>query len=357
METQASVDTVLLRATRDESVGAGLRVAGLSVLERGLRQLAGSKLRVVLASDGSCALPSRLPCGVELRQVASAADLDRLRALLPGASEMGADEVRPMARDWQTFVRVTDEPSRKRAEDAVFAQLLRGDLGLVARYLNKPISFRITRYLLVHLPFSPNQVTVAAAALGLCGAAMVATGRHHLMILGFVLAHAQSVLDGCDGELARVRFQQSRIGEWLDTLVDEGLNIALFAATGIGLWRASGSQLALALGLGAAAIHLFYDVVALSELARQGEGGDLMHIRWRLSGEVDMKNRTGKKRGDILVIMHGFTRRDFFVFAFMVYALFGLPYLALAHASIIAAGQLVLSSAQVGWRLLGRAAK
>jgi len=231
------------------------------------------------------------------------------------------------------------------------AQLLRGDLGIVARYLNKPISFRITRYLLCHLPLTPNQVSVAAALVGLCGAALVATGRHWLMIAGFLLAHAQSVLDGCDGELARVRFQQSKVGEWLDTLIDEGLNIALFACTGIGLWRQSGSTLALAVGLTAASIHVFYDVVALTELARQGQGGELMRIRWWLTGGIDMKNRTGQKHGDLVVIVHGFTRRDFFVLAFFLYALAGLPFLALVHASIIAVGQLVLTSGQVAWRL------
>jgi phosphatidylglycerophosphate synthase len=343
---------VLVRATKRESTGAGLRVAGLLVVERSLKQLAAQNLQVVLASDGSCAIP-HLPA-VETRSVATPDDMERLRAQLAGATEVGADEVRPVGRELANAIRVTDESSRKQAEDAVFAQLLRGDLGLVARYLNKPVSFRITRTLLCHLPFTPNQITVAAALVGLCGGALVATGQRWLMILGFFLAHAQSVLDGCDGELARVRFQQSKIGEWLDTFVDEALNIVLFACTGIGLWRATGSQLALAAGLVFAGIHIFYDIVGLSELKRQGEGGELMHIRWWLAGGINMKKRTGQKRWDPVVIVHGLGRRDFFVFAFLVYALAGIPFLALVHASIISAGQLVLSTSQVGWRLFGR---
>jgi len=190
--------------------------------------------------------------------------------------------------------------------------------------------------------------------VGLCGAALVATGERWLMIAGFFLAHAQSVLDGCDGELARVRFQQSKIGEWLDTFIDEGLNIALFACAGVGVWRQSGSTLALAVGLSAAAIHVFYDVVALTELVRQGRGGEMMNIRWWLSGGVDMKNRTGQKKGDWLVIAHALSRRDFFVFAFVIYALLGVPFLALVQASAIALGQAVLSVSQAIWRLTCR---
>jgi phosphatidylglycerophosphate synthase len=326
----------------------------LSVCERSTRQLASQGLRVVLASDGACALPVAHPAGVEVRSIASVQDLDGLRAELAGAQEVGADEVRPVARDFASAIRVTDEPSRRRAEDAVYAQLLRGDLGMVARYLNKPVSFRITRYLLSRLPVTPNQVSVAAALVGLCGALLVTTGRHWLMVAGFLLAHAQSVLDGCDGELARLRFQQSKVGEWLDTFIDEGLNIALFACTGIGVWRQSGSSLALMVGLAAASIHTFYDVVALTELARQGQGGDLMRIRWWLTGGIDMKKRAGQRRGDLVVMVHGMARRDLFVLAFLLYAVAGVPFLALVHASLIAVGELVLSTGQVFWRLFRR---
>jgi phosphatidylglycerophosphate synthase len=342
----------LVRATKAESAGAGMRVAGLSVVERSIKQLAALKMRVLVASDGSCTIPT-LPA-VEIRMVTTPVEIQHLRAEFPNAIEVGADEVRPVGRELQNSIRVTDEASCKQAEDAVFAQLLRGDLGLVARHLNKPVSFRITRYLLCHLPFTPNHITVAAALVGLCGCALVATGHRWLMILGFFLAHAQSVLDGCDGELARVRFQQTKIGEWLDTFVDEALNIVLFACTGIGLWRATGSQLALTAGLVFAAIHIYYDIVGLTELKRQGEGGELMHIRWWLAGGINMKKRTGQKRWDPVVLVHGLGRRDFFVFAFLIYALVGIPFLALVHASVISAGQLVLATSQVGWRLFGR---
>jgi phosphatidylglycerophosphate synthase len=346
---------VLVRATQTESAGAGLRVAGLSVCERNLKQLRSLKLDVVLASDGKCPLPAVIPSGVELRTVASAQAMDALRAELQPAQEVGADEVRP-AKDFASSVRVTDQVSRKRAEDAVFAQLLRGDLGMVARHLNKPVSFRITRYVLCYLPLTPNQVSVLAALVGLLGAALISTGQRWLMIAGFFLAHAQSVLDGCDGELARVRFQQSKLGEWLDTFIDEGLNIALFACTGIGLWRQTGSTLALGVGLATASIHVFYDLVALTELARQGQGGEMLKISWWLAGGVNMKKRTGQKRGDLLVIVHGLGRRDFFVFAFLIYALAGVPFLALVHASVMAIGQLALTCSQVVWRLVGRPA-
>jgi phosphatidylglycerophosphate synthase len=348
---------VILRATTAEVVGAGMRVAGLSVVERSLKQMDRMGLSIVIASDGSCPLPKYLPASALLRRVPRPDEMAALRKELAGIPEVGADEVRPSNRSLDGGLQVTDEASRRSAESAVFAELLRGDLGFVARYLNKPVSFFITRHLLCHLPITPNQVTLGAAMVGLLGALCIASGYNALMIWGFFLAHLQSILDGCDGELARVRFQQSAIGEWLDTLVDDALNIIIFACLGIGLHRATGSNLLLSAGLVASLMHIVYDIVALTEIRRQGESGEIIKVRWRLTGSDDMKTRLSAKRRSpmttLLIAIYTLGRRDFFVLAFLVYALLGLSKLALVHALGIAAPLFVIASVQVLWRLRG----
>jgi len=349
----ASKRPALLRATAAEVVGAGMHVAGLSVVERSIKQLDRMGLSIIVASDVSCTLPKYLPPSVLLRKVPRPDDLTALRQELKGAVEMGANEVRPSNGSLEGGIKVVDDVSRKRAEKAVFAELMRGDLGFVARYLNKPVSFFLTRHLLCHLPFTPNHVTLGAAVVGLLGAALIASGNYAFMIWGFFLAHVQSILDGCDGELARVRFQQSAIGEWLDTMVDDGLNIAIFAALGIGLFRMGGSHLVLLGGLGASIMHLIYDAVALSEIKRQGEGGEIIKVRWRIAGKSNMKTRLTEKRGSPMILFYSLGRRDFFVLAFLVYALLGILKLALIHALFIAGPLSVIALYQVVWRLRG----
>jgi phosphatidylglycerophosphate synthase len=342
-----------MRATAAEVVGASMRVAGLAVIDRSIKQIDRMGLSIVIASDGSCRLPKYLPPSVLVRRVPKPDDLTALRKELAGAVEVGANEVRPSNRSLEGFVRVVDEASRKKAETAIFAELMRGDLGVVARYLNKPVSFFITRHLLCHLPFTPNQVTIVAAMVGLLGAIFIATGNRALMVWGFFLAHVQSVLDGCDGELARVRFQQSAIGEWLDTLVDDGLNVLIFAALGIGFYRATHTPLFLFAGLAASAMQIAYDAVALSEIRRQGEGGEIIKVRWRLTGSDNMKTRLSTKKTNLMVVLYTMGRRDFFVLAFLVYALVGLGKLAVLHSLLITAPLLVVAMAQVIWRLRG----
>ncbi len=350
---QPAKRAVIVRATASEVVGAGMHVAGLSVVERSLKQLDRMGLSIIVASDGSCPLPKYLPPTALLRRVPRPDELAGLRKELEGVPEVGADEVRPTNRSLDGGLKVVDEISRRKAESAVFAELLRGDLGFVARYLNKPVSFFITRHLLCRLPLTPNQVTLGAALVGLLGATFIASGSYTFMLWGFFLAHVQSILDGCDGELARVRFQQSAIGEWLDTLVDDGLNIAIFAALGIGFYRATGSNLFLSAGLVASLMHIVYDFVALTEIRRQGEGGEIIKVRWRLTGSDNMKTRLTKTRANPMIVLYTMGRRDFFVFIFLVYALLGLGKLALVHALLIAGPLFVIAATQVIWRLRG----
>jgi len=330
-----------------------MRVAGLSVVERSIKQLDSMGLSIILATDGSCTLPRYLPPSVILRKIPRPDDLVALRKELGNAVEMGANEVRPSNRSLDGGIKVVDDASRKRAETAVFSELMRGDLGFVARYLNKPVSFFITRHVLCHLPLTPNHVTVGAAMVGMVGAALIASGNYALMIWGFFLAHVQSILDGCDGELARVRFQQSALGEWLDTLVDDGLNILLFAALGIGLYRGGGDPLLLLCGLAAAVMHLLYDAVALNEFRRQGESGEIIKIRWRIAGKDSMKTRLTQKRDSPILLIYSMGRRDFFMLAFLIYALLGLPKLAIVHALLVAGPLATVALAQVLWRLRG----
>jgi phosphatidylglycerophosphate synthase len=336
----------VVAATGNESAGATRVVAGLTTVERAVKQLRRMGHRVVVATDGTVPLTT-LPSEVEVRTVAGRGGIEDLRRELGAVALVGADVVRPANRDLAGGIRITDEDSRGRAEDAIFAELLRGDLGFVARHLNKPVSFRITRALLCRLPVTPNQVTLGAAAIGLVGCALIATGQRWLVVAGLLLAHLQSVLDGCDGELARVRFQQSAIGEWLDTIVDDGLNLCLVASIGVGLAKAYGTPLPMVVGFITCAMLLTYNAVAYRELVRQGEGGEVLKVRWWFLRGRDVKQLVSQ--GGPMRLLSAVARRDFFVLAWFVLAAVGLFPVVLVYAIlvvipsfVIALGQLVL---------------
>jgi phosphatidylglycerophosphate synthase len=352
---------VVLAATRAQAAGAVQQVAGLPVAERALRELGRRRgLRVVVASDGSIPLPG-LPArpDVELRPVEGPDAVAALAREL-GAIVVGADVVRVPSQPLEGGVRVADAGSRRAAEDAVYADLLRGDLGLTARWLNKPLSIRLTRALLARLPVTPNQITLAAAAVGLAGCALIASGRGAVMAAGFFLQHLQSVLDGCDGELARVRFQQSELGAWLDTAADDLLSVLVPVALGAGLFVAAGDRWALGVGVAAGAMLLVANLIIAREMRRQGTRGDPMEVRWwfsggRALGDIPASGGAAQPRPRGLTwLLFQLGRRDTAILGWFLLALVGWLWVVLMWAAVIAVAWFAASLVQLGSSLRRR---
>lgn len=88
--------------------------------------------------------------------------------------------------------------------------------GLVSRYLNRPLSRPAAR-LLAPTPVTPNMVTVFTLLLACAAGAMVAAGW---TIAGGIAIQAVSVIDGVDGDLARLKLMSTRFGAVLDAVTD-----------------------------------------------------------------------------------------------------------------------------------------
>jgi phosphatidylglycerophosphate synthase len=80
-------------------------------------------------------------------------------------------------------------------------------------------------------------MTVFSTILGLIGSAFFLGSSRTAYVPGALLVWLHSVLDGCDGELARVRFQESAFGSDLDFWGDNLVHLALFTCLGLGFWR------------------------------------------------------------------------------------------------------------------------
>ena len=103
-----------------------------------------------------------------------------------------------------------------RARREVLAGAVRVGDGVIARHLNRPISLRITERLIAW-PVKPWQVSARDFAITLAAGLSFAIGH---ATTGGLLAQCASVLDGVDGELARVRYQDSAFGGLYDALLD-----------------------------------------------------------------------------------------------------------------------------------------
>jgi phosphatidylglycerophosphate synthase len=108
--------------------------------------------------------------------------------------------------------------------------LVKRDDGPVSRYLNRPLSTRVSM-ILAPLRLSPDAVSVVVAILGVLAAVLLGTGYG---LAGGLLAQAVSILDGVDGELARLQVRAGPRGALLDGVLDRAVDVAIVA--GLGVW-------------------------------------------------------------------------------------------------------------------------
>lgn len=140
---------------------------------------------------------------------------------LSGAVRVLAAEGRAKAIPADGFWIDVDNPEAfKKAEQALLARLRdKPNDGPVSRYLNRPISVRISRHL-AKFDITPNQISSFSFLCSLLAAGLFALGGYHALLLGGVLAQFASIIDGCDGEVARLKCQSSDIGGWFDAVLD-----------------------------------------------------------------------------------------------------------------------------------------
>ena len=118
------------------------------------------------------------------------------------------------------WIDVDDPAAFQKAEQALLKRLRdKPNDGPVARYLNRPISVRISRYL-VQRDVTPNQISLFSFLCSLLAAGLFALGGYFALLLGGVLAQFASIIDGCDGEVARLKYQSSDFGGWFDAVLD-----------------------------------------------------------------------------------------------------------------------------------------
>lgn len=240
--------------------------------------------------------------------------------------------------------RADSEEHARAAEDALFNGLRKRTDGPIARWLNRPISLAVTRAI-VGTSVTPNQMTIVANIVGALGVWLVFRATWWSVAAGALLVQAQSILDGCDGEIARLKLQSSRIGEWLDNVLDDHVNIAYGVALGYASAQLLDQQLWLWLGIAAGAAFLLHNLAFYLELALVHRSGNPFNFRWwfeKPGVDVTAMLERPTLGARLAAVVRAFVRRDVFIFVFLLLAVVRLPQVAVAGYAAIAASQLTL---------------
>ncbi len=134
------------------------------------------------------------------------------------------------------------EEQARIAEDKLMKALAlqtAGSDGFLARHLSRRVSRFISRRLVL-TRVTPNQVTLTGASMGMIGAFLLSWAGYWPKIIGSLLFLFCIIVDGVDGEIARLKLQATPFGHLLDVVTDNIVHIAVFTGIALGLYRDSG---------------------------------------------------------------------------------------------------------------------
>jgi phosphatidylglycerophosphate synthase len=302
----------------ERSAAAEARIAGLAVAARAAAEAcAAGAGEIWLALPGGRASPALLDdlvraCPNVPRHIVAPADLAGAGAALI----LPCDERLATANGIVRLAR--GEPARPGdsldlARPAAAArQILKGTAkasdGIVSRRLNRPVSQRISA-LLLHIPgIRPGHLTAVTALLGLIMFAAFTLEGYPGLVLGGVLFHVASVIDGVDGEIARATLRNSRRGAVLDTAVDMITNLLFYLGVTIALTRLYGAEHAWVGGY-VVLLGLIGLLIIRRLVAKAGEAGsyDIIKIYYRRRYPDGVPRK-------IVEFIVAITSRDFFAF-------------------------------------------
>ena len=227
---------------------------------------------------------------------------------------------------WQT---VANQQDLFVAEKKLESWLVKPTDGIFAR-MNRKVSIPISRQL-IKFPITPNMVSLFTLGVSFASGVYFGLGGYWNVLIGALLSVWASILDGCDGEVARLKLQASDFGCWLDTICDYLYYIFIFVGMTVGLVRSTGKASYLTWGG-----MLLFGAIATFVMASIG--------RKRLSGRRPeqylaewQKNAESRKSNPLAYIgrhLEFIIRRCFMPYALLAFALLNLIWIPLCVGAV-----------------------
>ncbi len=302
------MDDIEVGRTLPERTGNKARTVCVPGLVVGERDWLAAAARVSVAGGGSVALGGGVVvCGDQVP--------------LPRAAELAAASTPPATARDRAPLCIGSKADLAVAERRLMRSLGKAADGFMERHFERPLS-RILSRRLAETPITPNQMTLISAAVGLGAAPFFLSAAPLWQTLGALMFLAHSILDSCDGELARLRFQESRWGGLLDFWGDNVVHAAIFGCMALG-WSLS-IDATWPLALGASAVL--------------GALGSATFVYWRV---MRPKRDAGplyvsvakETKSRLVSLLDALSRRDF-IYLVLALSLFGKAAWFLALAAI-----------------------
>jgi len=266
-----------------------------------------------ITPNGGKAVGAFIASGEVLNQYYS--DSKSLYSMVPQLVHEGKARYRKFIGKY--WMRLSDDANTaKEAEDLIFNYVGKTATGWISRNINSKFSLPTSRQL-IKTPLSPNMISIGINVIGsLCGI-FYALGHP---VIGALFMHTATILDRCDGEVARVKLMETKKGEWVDTISDQFTVLSFLLGVPIGYYLISGKPIALILGGINIFIFLFFVIWSFYFLTRYTNSGSLVTY-FKVDNLVEPQKTSFIRR--IIKIVRPMGRRNVYSTAFIFIAIFG----------------------------------
>jgi phosphatidylglycerophosphate synthase len=206
----------------------------------------------------------------------------------------------------------------KQARKALLESCRKPTDGFISRNINRYISLWCTQYL-VRTPLTANGMTILLMILGLYTGYLAADVSYWRYAFAGFLFNLNSILDGCDGELAKLKGTTSKFGQWLDTISDNTTLIAFLIGTTVGLKRDGYGELHYLAPIALSGIVLLF-VVMFFYIVKVAHSGTLRAVQ-----EDFEKGMVSDPISRFFVKLQLLIKREFYAWYFFILAVLGKP--------------------------------
>lgn len=214
-----------------------------------------------------------------------------------------------------------NQSRQKKIEKQLLLSLIKPTDGYAARFINRHISLRITRVLAL-TNIKPSWVSWWMLPIVFSFSFLLFLGKPLYLFWGSFVYNLASILDGCDGELARLKYEESTHGAKLDTFLDQLTNLCYVFFLGVGLYRLENKPFYFYEGL---FTTLLMASLFLTLYSRQNKNGGLSHVGREQIGQSNLNDSLKK----ILHVFATLLRRDSYIYILVVLSFFELNHLIL----------------------------
>lgn len=211
----------------------------------------------------------------------------------------------------------SDKSSQGEAQDLLFRDIRMSERGWKSRNINRRISIPISSFF-INTPITPNQISAVVGIIGVLAGVSYSFGY---LIWGGILMELSSILDGCDGEVAKMKLKESRLGQWIDTIFDQITYGSFLIGVPLGYYFYTDNSTVLLIGCINITIYIFSLIWGVYFLGRYADSGSMVSYPSIVDELFPLRERSFLYK--LVYRVRPLIQREYFAFIILLASVFG----------------------------------